>query len=165
MASTEKLVKRSDKVAFMKIDSKYVRMTKFTDISNSKNPSEYSRQYVDEEVETTDIVGFSPEKSFAFDQHINNPVHEKLVDIIENELTGDDAVVEILVVDKSKTNTDGSYEAKTRNYAVVADSDGDSTDAYTYSGSFKAKGAFTSGSATLNTDETEATFTSDTSEE
>ena len=49
------LMKRSDKVAFYGIKAAegdtytYHRMQGFTDISTSKNPIEYSRQYVDEE--------------------------------------------------------------------------------------------------------------------
>ena len=119
----------------------FQRMRKFTDISTSKNPVEYNRQYVDEEGEDSDVVGYSEELGYAFDQYSNNPVHEKIVDITDNELTGDDAVVEILTLDKSKPNGEG-FEARLRRYAVIPDSDGDSTDAYTYSGAFKKKGTF-----------------------
>ncbi len=151
----EKLVKRSDKVSFMNVSKTgapdFQRMRKFTDISTSKNPSEYNRRYVDEEGEDSDVVGYSEEKSYAFDQYSNNPVHEKIADITDNELTGDDAVVEILTVDKSKP-IDGGYEARLRKYAVIPDSDGDSTDAYTYSGSFKKKGTFEKVVATISAD-------------
>ena len=165
---SEVLVKRSDKVSFMNTgtstDPVFTRMTKFTEISKSKNPTEYSRQYVDEESETTDVTGYAEELGYAFDQHTNNAVHEKIVEITDDELTGDDAVVEVVTVDKSKTNDDGSYEARYRKYAVIPDGEGDSTDAYTYSGSLKVKGTFTKGSATLNDDETEAEFTAETSD-
>ena len=102
----EKLVKRSDKVSFMNVSKTgapdFQRMRKFTDISTSKNSVEYNRQYVDEDGEDSDVVGYSEEIGYAFDQYTNNPVHERIVDITDNELTGDDAVVEILTVDKSK---------------------------------------------------------------
>ena len=43
MSTTEKLVKRSGKVAFMDVSTtaiaKYIRMRKFTEISKSKNPT------------------------------------------------------------------------------------------------------------------------------
>ena len=49
----EQLVKRSRKVAFMNVSTtaiaNFLRMTKFTEISKSKNPTEYSRTYVDED--------------------------------------------------------------------------------------------------------------------
>ena len=92
--NTEKLVKRSQKIAFMNVGTKeapnYQRMRKFTDISTSKNAKEYNRQYVDEECDTTDVVGYSEQKGYAFDQYTNNPVHEKIVNITDNELTDDD---------------------------------------------------------------------------
>lgn len=152
---SEKLVKRSDKIAFMNVgtsaEPNFQRMRKFTDISTSKNAVEYSRQYVDEEGETTDVTGYSEEKSYAFDQYTDNLVHEKIAKITDDELTGDDATVEVLVVDKSKS-VEGGFEARLRSYAVVPDSEGDSTDAYTYSGSLKAKGAFEKVTATISAD-------------
>lgn len=157
-----KLVTRNRKVAFMNVSTttiaNFLRMTKFTEISKSKNPTEYSRTYVDEDGEVTDVTGFSEEISYAFDLHAGNLVHEKLVDITDNEKTGDNALVQILQVDFTKTIGDG-YEARLRTYSVVPDTEGDSTDAYTYSGSFKKNGNMTVGVATMNSDNTVATFT------
>lgn len=162
MATTEKLVKRSEKIAFMNVgtveEPDYQRMRKFTEMSNSKNPREYSREYVDEDGEVTDVTGYSPEIAFAFDQYTNNAVHEKLAKIIDDELTGDDAVVQILVVDKTKTDENGGSESRLRNYSVIPDSDGDSNEAYTYSGSLKSKGAFKKVSAKLSDDGKTATI-------
>lgn len=161
---SEKIVKRNRKIAFMNVgvaeEKNFQRMTKFTDLSNSKNPTEYSRQYVDEEGETTDVTGYSPEISYAFDQHTNNAVHEKIVNIADNELTGDDATVEILNVDTTKELA-GGYEARLRKYAVVPDSEGDSTDAYTYGGSLKAKGGFETVIAKISDDGKTATIVTD----
>ncbi len=158
----EKIVKRSDKVAYMNVGTDelpdFQRMRKFTDMSNSANPTEYSRTYVDEDGEVTDVTGYSKEKSFAFDQYTNNKVHEKLVDIIEEEKTGDDAIVDILVVDKTTKTEENKYTARRRKYSVIPDSDGDSTDAYTYSGSFKKNGNFEKVEVTLSTDEMKATI-------
>ena len=166
---SEKIVKRSDKIAFMDVGTSdtpdFQRMRKFTEISTSKNPKEYSRQYVDEESETTDVTGYSEEKSYAFDQYSGNSVHEKIAKITDDELTGDDATVKVLVVDKSKPATNGGYEARVRSYAVVPDSDGDSTEAYTYSGSLKAKGAFEKVTATISKDGKTATISNEESAE
>ena len=158
-----KLVKRSDKIAFMNTGTEeepvWTRMTKFTEISTSKNPTEYSRTYVDEEGETTDVTGYSEEKSYAFDQYTENPVHEKIAKITDDELTGNDAIVDILVVDKSKPNANTTgFEARRRKYSVVPDSDGDSTDAYTYSGSLRANGTFKKVEATISEDGKTATL-------
>lgn len=165
MADTEKLVKRSGKVAYMNVGttgtSSFQRMRKFTEISKSKNPTEYSRSYVDEDGEVTDVTGYSEEISYAFDLYQGNAVHEKIVDITDNEKTGDDALVKILTVDFSKPVSGGSggYEARLRTYAVVPDTEGDSTDAYTYSGTFRKNSAFTVGTATVVEDGQTATFT------
>ena len=162
--NTEKLVKRSGKVAFMDVGtsgaSKYQRMKKFTEMSQSKNATEYSRTYVDEDGEVTDVTGYSPEISYAFDQYTGNAVHEKLVDITDNEKTGADALVNILIVDFSKRASTGSgYEARLRTYSVIPDTEGDSTDAYTYSGTFRKNGGFKVGTAVLSENDTVGTFT------
>ena len=75
----ELLVKRNGKVAFMDVSTtsiaNFLRMTKFTEISKSKNATEYSRTYVDEDGEVTDVTGYSEEISYAFDLYKNNLVH------------------------------------------------------------------------------------------
>ena len=158
----EQLVKRSRKVAFMNVSTtaiaNFLRMTKFTEISKSKNPTEYSRTYVDEDGEVTDVTGYSEEISYNFDLHVGNLVHQKIVDITDNEKTGADALVQILQVDFTKSVGDG-YEARLRTYSVVPDAEGDSTDAYTYSGAFRKNSNMTIGVATMNADNTVATFT------
>lgn len=153
----EKLVKRSGKVAFMNVSTtaiaNFLRMTKFTEISKSKNPTEYSRTYVDEDGEITDVTGYSEEIAYAFDQYTGNLVHERLVKITDDELTGDEALVDILIVDFSKPSGAG-YEARLRTYSTVPDTEGDSTDAYTYSGTFRKNSKMTKGIAVLNSDNT-----------
>ena len=167
MSTTEKIVKRSDKVAFMNVGTleaeNYQRMRKFTEMSTSKNPREYSREYVDEDGEVTDVTGYAPEIAFGFDQYTNNSVHEKIATIIDDELTGDDAVVEILVVDKTKA-LDNGFEARKRKYTVVPDSDGDSTEAYTYSGTLRSKGTFKKVTATISEDGKVATIVTEAGE-
>ena len=76
---------------------KYYRMSKFTQFSNSKNPIEYSRQYIDEPFHQTDVVGFS----YAFDKHKNLPVQKDIITITDGEFLGDEAVRSIVLVDTS----------------------------------------------------------------
>lgn len=167
MPNAEKLVKRSGKVAFMDVGTSgtasFQRMRKFTEISKSKNATEYSRSYVDEDGEVTDVTGYSEEISYAFDLYQGNAVHQKIVDITDEEKTGDDALVNILMVDFSKEVTGSgsakTYEARKRTYAVVPDTEGDSTDAYTYSGTFRKNSAFVVGTATISEDGQTAIFT------
>lgn len=136
------LKKRSDKVAFLEVNEVFTRMEGFTTFSQSKNPTEYSRRYVDQDFENTDVTGYSPQIGFGFDQYEGNDVHDLIVDILDNEKLGNDAIVTICVVDV----TDGT--AIKREWTVVGDSEGDSMDAYTYSGNFRVKGEKVFGTAT-----------------
>ena len=164
MANERTLVKRSDKVSFfgnMATGTEtFNRMRGFTTLSGSKNPSEYSRQYVDEEFETTDVTGYSPSIDFGFDQYKNDLVHDEMVEILDGEKTGTEARRNIVTVDFSQVDG-GGYKATKREYAIIGDSDGDSMDAYTYSGTFRATGKRITGVATLNADSSVATFTAD----
>lgn len=157
-----KLVKRSDKVSFLgcKKDGseKFNRMRGFTTLSGSKNPTEYSRRYVDEEFETTDVTGYSPSLDFGFDQYIGDPVHEEMVEILDGEKLGTEARRNIVTVDFSQEAGEGSYKAVKREYAIIGDAEGDSMDAYTYSGTFRATGKRVVGTATVDETGAVATF-------
>ena len=145
----KKLVQRADKVAFMKVKDKFERMQGFTGMSTSKNPKEYTRQYVDELFETTDVVGISASIEFAFDQFVGNPVHDKLTEMIDNEVVGTDAVVEIMVVDFTKKGkAEGEFQARARKYSVIPNTEGGSLDAYTYEGTFRVNSNTETGTAT-----------------
>ena len=161
--SDRTLIKRSDKVSFfgnMNTGTEtFNRMRGFTSMSGSKNPKEYSRQYVDEEFEVTDVTGYSPSIEFGFDQYKGDLVHDEMVEILDEEKTGTDARRNIVTVDFSQPVQGGGYKATKRAYSIVGDTDGDSMDAYTYSGTFRAAGKRIEGKATLNSDNSVATFT------
>lgn len=153
------IAKRNSKVAFYGVTTKsgvvYHRMSGFTEFSTAKNPIEYSRQYVDEETEFTDVVGYSPSVSYEFDLFTENPVHLDIADIADNERVGAEAVRTIILVDmESSTHT-----AVKRDFAVIPDSEGSSMEAYTYSGNFKVKGEKVFGTASTNDDWQTCTFT------
>ena len=157
--STGDILNRADKVAFMgltKTATSFVRMTEFTDISKSANPTEYSRRYVDERVERNDVTGYAPEISYAFDQTVGNTVQQTIADATDNELTN--VKLPIVTVDFSQASGNG-YVARKRLYSLVPDADGDSTDAYTYSGSFKAAEEIIVGVATSADDWQTVSFT------
>ena len=157
-----KLIKRSDKVSFLGCISEgtetFNRMRGFTTLSGAKNPTEYSRRYVDEEFETTDVTGYSPSLDFGFDQYIGDPVHEEMVEILDNEKLGTEARRNIVTVDFSQQAGEGSYKAVKREYAIIGDSEGDSMDAYTYSGTFRSTGKRIVGTATVDENGAVATF-------
>ncbi len=147
----EKLVKRCQKLAFYGVVENdtvtYHRMSGFTEFSKKANPKEYKRQYIDEEHERNDVVGYSPVFSYEFDQFDGNKVHSDLATLADGEYTGTEAIRSIVVVDFTDEN-EGAYSAVKRDFAVIPDSEGGSAEAYTYSGSFKASGDKVIGSAT-----------------
>lgn len=144
------LVTRPKKLAFYQTpDGIYRRMEGFTDLSYSQNPKEYSRQYVDEEFERTDITGYAPSISYSFDRYTGNEVLEDIVKITENEYIGDLMKRKIVSVDLAGS---GSNNAKMRDYSVIPDSNGDTTDCLTYSGNFKTKGVLIDCIATSDDD-------------
>ena len=159
------LVKRSDKVSFFGNMSTgtetFNRMRGFTTLSGSKNPKEYSRQYVDEEFEVTDVTGYSPSFEFGFDQYKDDVVHEEMVEILDSEKTGTEARRNIVTVDFSQPVQGGGYKATKRSYSIIGDTEGDSMDAYTYGGTFRATGKRITGTATLSNNNAVATFVAD----
>jgi hypothetical protein len=134
-------------------------MRGFTTLSGAKNPTEYSRRYVDEEFETTDVTGYSPSLDFGFDQYSGDPVHDEMVKILDNEALGTEARRNIVTVDFSQEAGEGSYKAVKREYAIIGDAEGDSMDAYTYSGTFRSTGKRIVGTATVDEAGAVATFT------
>jgi hypothetical protein len=166
MSTAAKIVGRHQRVAFMNVSTgeataSYQRMTNFTQMTNSKNPKEYTRQYVDRESEDTDVVGYAPSIGYSFDRHTNTPVHERIAAIHDGELIGSDALVDIVIVDLF-SGTNGSYVARKRTYAVIPDADGDGTDALVYAGTFKSKSEIEEGTASLSDDGKTLTYTAPT---
>lgn len=156
-------VKRTDKVMFMEgITDTFNRMKGFISLATNKNPKEYTRQYVDDDFETTDVVAISVSTDFTFDQKADDLVHTKMTDIIDNEKIGDDAVVDLLQVDFTNAGTGvDTFVAIKRAFVVVPGSEGGSNDAYTYSGTFKVKGEKIMGEATTTDGWKTCTFTPD----
>ncbi len=160
MAGEQTLVTRNKKVAFYKVGDKFLRMTGFTSMSKSANPKEYSRQYVDETGEITDVTGYSPSIEYTFDQYTNNEVHQDIAEITEDEKLGNDAVREIVIVDMTAPvgQTGNEFEARKRLFAVVPGTDGDNADTYSYTGTLKSKSRSIKGVATLDANGTTLTF-------
>ena len=168
MAHIGDIYKRSEVLAFMAVTTTSNsggtttttttnhRMKKFTKLEQSKNPQEYERQYVDEEFKRSDVVGYSPQISYAFDYHYLNNVHTVIKEITDGEKTGDDAVVTIIWAE-----TTGGVAYK-REYSVIPDTEGDSLNAYTYSGTFKARGPAIAGTVVSSDDWQTITFTETT---
>ena len=156
-------IKRSKILAFYGVPQKsdstvtytFHRMKGFDSISTSKNPKEYSRQYVDEEFEQTDVVGYTPTVSFEFDRFAGDPVHDDIIAIFNGEKTGADATRPVIMVDMTGT----TKSAIKRDFAIFAESEGEGTEMYTYSGSMRVKGDKVFGTATSLDDWQTCTFT------
>lgn len=150
--SNEKLVMRADRKLFMAVGDKsgtIYRMRGFSSLSESKNSTEYTRKYVDEPFETTDITGVSSSYDFTFDMMTPNPVLDDLSNIIDDELIGTDAVRTFYCVDFHKPVSDG-FECVKRDFSVIGSTVGDGTDALTYSGTLRVKSARNVGVATIS---------------
>lgn len=146
----DKIAKRSDKIAFYGVakggTTKYMRMRGFTELSVNKNPVEYSRRYIDEKTERNDVVGYAPSISYSFDRFSNDEVHSDMISVADEELIGADAVRNIILVDMTEDGA-GECPAVGRNWSIIPDSEGNDTDAYTYSGTLKANGDIIRGKA------------------
>ena len=88
---------------------------------------------MDEDAERSDVVGYAPSIEFSYDRHTNTPVHDRLSEIHDKELLGDDAHVDIVRVELFTEDEQKRCKATKRTYAVIPDTDGDGTDAMIYS--------------------------------
>ena len=151
------LVLRADVVSFMEVNGKYYRMKGFTDLPTSKETEEYSRKYVDEKSERTSSTSMTSSTDFTLDRYKDNPVHNRIQEVFDKEQLADDATVNIVVADFAKEieGQKGKYFAIKRNHTIIPDSAGDGTDAYQYSGSFKANGSLIEGYAELEEGDSE----------
>ncbi len=138
------MIKRSEKLAFMQVgegeNKVFQRMTGFTELAVSKNPKEYSRKYIDEDMERSSVVGYAPAMSYKFDVDSGNSVHQFFTNVADKELLGEDTECLIAIVDISETADDGSCRAIMRKFSAIPSSEGDDKDTYTCSGSLKAAG-------------------------
>lgn len=131
------------------------RMRNFTQLSQSKNPQEHSRKYVDEKDQRTDVMGHAPQIDYAFDRDNTDAVLADIISITDSESVGEDAVRTIVLVD---TDTG---KAIRRDYSVIPSSEGDDANIYTHSGSFKANGEKVHGTAATSDDWKTCTFEED----
>lgn len=144
--TTSKLVSRSELLSFMNTSEDAASETYnligegFTSMSESKNAKEYSRQYIHEQTERTDVVGYAPSVSYSVDVYTNNPVIDRIRKITDKELIGTDAQVDIVSVETFGAADKKACNAYKRKYAVIPDGKGDGTDALVYTGTFKAVG-------------------------
>lgn len=146
------LVKRCEKVPFFGVPDEdgnftFYRMKGFSAASVNRNPIEYSRQYIDEDFERCDIIGYKTALDYEFDMFKDNPVHNDISAISEGEFTDNDAVRPIVMVDLS-SEKDGVCNAVIRDFSIIPSREGVGFDAYIYSGQMKANSKKQSGTVT-----------------
>lgn len=135
------LVTRSNMRSFMMVNGRYCEIGGgFTDFTESKNPIEYSRQYINEATERTDIVGFAPSVTYAFDVLDADEVQGALMEITVSEALGDAAVVSVVTAFLHNRNEDGYAIATRREYTVCPGKLGQGTEALIVTGTLKACG-------------------------
>ena len=133
----------------------------FTDMTESKNPSEYSRKYVSDQSERTDVTGYSPSISYSMDYYSDDPVAQEIRAVTDRELVGTDAQREIILVDLFDGDATNGYTAYKRNYSIIPDTKGSGTDVLIYTGNLRATGEKVKGTFKLPTGQTDGVFTAD----
>jgi len=130
----------------------------FTTFPESKNPKEYTRKYVSDKTERTDVIGYAPSISYSCDVIDTDPVIQEIIKITDGELLGTATHRDIISVNLFEpTETTGSYKATKRTYAIIPDGKGDGTDALIYTGTMKAVSDIITGSFARSS----KTFTAD----
>jgi len=114
----------------------------FTNLAESKNPAEYTRKYVHEKTERSDVTGYATSIAYSTDLYSEDPVVSEVVVITDSELRGTDAQREIISVNlwKAVDGSEDTFEATRRMYSVIPAGKGDGTEAMIYTGTFKAAG-------------------------
>lgn len=155
--ATSKLVKRAELRSYMDVAESGASTPSFeligegfTNLSESKNPQEYSRQYIHEYTERTDVVGYAPSIAYSVDIHTNNAVIKKIRDVTDKELTGNDAKVAVVTVNLFDGD-ETSAPAFKRDYNIIPDNKGDGTEALVYTGNLRAAGDIVQGTFNSST--------------
>jgi hypothetical protein len=148
MSEVARLVRRDEMKSYMNTGTSTTPVWSligegFTSYAENKNPKTYSRKYVHERHERTDVLGYAPSVPFSADVYTVDPVIERIMTIYNGELVGADAQVEIVTSREwdPATTPAGSFNAIKRNYSVVCDKEGDGTEALQIGGTFYAVGA------------------------
>ena len=144
--ATKTLLTRSDKKSVMLVQQPstaqidfYLIGEGFTNLSESKNPKEYTRHYIHEKSERSDVTGYAPSLSYSCDAVKGDPVVDDIMYITDHELIGD-KTHRIIVTYYPNEGSADARPGYARVYAVVPDASQDGVDALIYTGTFKAVG-------------------------
>ncbi|MBO5649451.1 MAG: hypothetical protein J6S76_06005 [Clostridia bacterium] len=134
------LITRSAMRSYLSVDGVYNEIGEgFTDFTENKNPREYSRRYIHESTERTDLVGFAPSVTYAFDVCDADCVQEHLLKMTMEEEVGADARVTVVTAFLYRPGErEGCVRAIRRAYTVCPARLGSGTEALICSGTMKA---------------------------
>lgn len=146
MSTPNELVLRCQFESYMKCgtgnaESYHLIGEGFTAFPEAKNPVEYTRKYVNDKTERTDVISYAPSISYSCDAISADPCVQKIMNITDNELLGIETYVEIINVncwENVGSPEQSICKASKRTYAVIPDTKGDGTEALIYSGTLKA---------------------------
>lgn len=136
------IVTRDQMASFMMCEDKKYHLIGegFTDFTESKNPKEHTRKYVNYKTEVTDIIGYAPSFSYSCDVVSGDPVIKEIVNITDNEAVGSAAQREVITVSNWIPGaTEGSFAAFKRTFSIIPSGKGSGTDALIYTGTMKAR--------------------------
>lgn len=169
--ATKNLVVRSERLAFYGVPngdgpvSTFTRMQYFTALTETKNPEEYERHYVDRLSSDTDTTGYGTSIDYTFDHHKNNAILKDIAAIHDDELIAQvRTIVTVDMFDQGDSDDPDVFVARKRDYSVMPDSSGDGTDALQYSGTFAVKSDVVKGYARVDKERMTCTFMTDLSE-
>lgn len=118
----------------------------FTKFKEEKNAAAFHRRFFHESDERTSNDGYSAAIVYDFDLWSNSPAAEKLREICDGELSGEEGKVEVLCVDYFKpTDTPDVYYAYVRLYSVLPEECGGGVDSMSYTGKLCADGELVRG--------------------
>ena len=127
----------------------------FTSFPESKNPAEYTRKYICDQTERSDVIGYAPSIEYSTDCISGDPVVAEILYVHDNELVGSDTHRDVVNVNRWKEK-EGKCPAKMRTYAIIPNQKADGTDALVYTGTMKAVSDIVDGTFDVKTSTFEA---------
>lgn len=112
----------------------------FTDLNEKPSAKTSSKRYINMKSESKSVTGYDWISEFTADQIKSEDALEYIIDIGENQLTGEDAETEYVIVDLDKTTeTANEFKARKFDVAVEVADFGDEDGEMTVSGNLLGK--------------------------
>lgn len=124
----------------------------FTQMDENSNPTEVSKQYINQSSKTNKITGFDDEFPISADMIKNEPVVEYFYDIFRNRKRGKDAQITHYIVEGWNKISDNVYKCRKQVQTIVITGKTiNPGENMTFSGSLKSVSDFVDGIFDVNT--------------